>query len=128
MTQAKLADFMTSNPISFPADASLGAARRAMDRYKVRHLLVRDNELIVGVISDRELAVLEAMDEIDDDAAPARLAMQPEPYHVKIEETIGTVCKQMIENHIGSVVVLDDEMVVGIFTTTDALRVLQEIC
>lgn len=127
MSKATLADFMTAKPMSFPSDASIAAARRAMEQFQIRHLLVRKDEQIVGVISDRELSVLEAMDEIVNDQAPARLAMTPDPYRVPLSEPLASVAAQMANQGIGSVLVVDDDLVVGIFTTTDALRALERL-
>lgn len=116
---------MSQPPLSFPRDAQLGSAVRAMKELHIRHLLVRESDTIVGIVSERELNVVATIPEIDSERGTLDLAMTPDPYAVSSDEPLKNVIGYMYEHKIGSAVVIDDGNVVGLFTTTDALRALK---
>jgi acetoin utilization protein AcuB len=53
--------------------------------------------------------------------------MSTEVYTVPPEKALGEVAARMVERKYGCAVVVRDGEVIGIFTTTDALRVLVSI-
>jgi len=56
-----LGEFMTPDPISLPATATLYEAGVLMARHGIRHLLVCDGGKLAGVISERSLFALQRM-------------------------------------------------------------------
>jgi acetoin utilization protein AcuB len=53
--------------------------------------------------------------------------MSTNVYVVPPERPVGEVAAKMVESKLGSAVVMREDRVVGIFTTTDAVRVLMGI-
>lgn len=51
-----ISEYMTSNPITIPADLFLPHARRLLNEYQIRHLPVVDRDMrLVGIVTDRDL-------------------------------------------------------------------------
>jgi acetoin utilization protein AcuB len=119
--------FMTPNPHCIGGDQSLAAAHSRMRDLKVRHLPVLAGGRLVGILSERDLLFAEGFPRID--AANARVdeAMTQAVYVVPPERPVGEVAATMAERRYGCAVVAREGHVVGIFTTTDALRVIMGI-
>jgi acetoin utilization protein AcuB len=115
---------MTRLPITIGVDQSLASARELMDRYSIRHLPVLELGRLVGIVSERELDLLLTAPEVDPHGASVRRAMRKDVLTVSPEDPLGDVAEQMHERKAGSAIVCRGGDVVGVFTTTDALRVL----
>lgn len=121
--------FMTPAPETIAADLTLAQARERMFQIHARHLpVVQDGEL-VGIVSERDIALCEA---IDGDLArlQVRQAMTPQPFTCGPEARLYAVAEEMAAHKYGSAIVVDREHpghVVGVFTTTDALRALAQL-
>jgi acetoin utilization protein AcuB len=119
---AKIADVMTRVPVTIGAQQPLTEARALMDRYQIRHLPVMDLGRMVGVVSARELDLLA----LDAEQLPVSMAMATEVLTAEPDETVASVVAKMAERKAGSAVVVRHGDVVGVFTTIDALRVLED--
>lgn len=121
--------FMTPAPETIAADLTLAQARGRMFQINARHLpVVQDGEL-VGILSDRDIALVEAI-EGDLERLLVRQAMSPVPFTCGPGAHLHAVAAEMAAHKYGSAIVVDREHpghVVGVFTTTDALRALAEI-
>ena len=120
---------MTKAPRSIEPHQPVELARKWMDELRVRHLPVRDSGKIVGILSDRDLnLVLGATTGSRGDKGPSVTvedAMISEVRSVAESRQVGDVAREMLEHHVGSVLVMGaDGVLVGIFTDSDALRVL----
>lgn len=117
---------MTPFPYSIDADASIDSARRLMHEHGIRHLPVTEGGAIVGVVSERDLAVFTAVRAGRRGArAPAvRQVYTADPYVVDLSEPLDNVLAVMAERHIGSAIVTRKGRLAGVFTATDACRVL----
>jgi acetoin utilization protein AcuB len=98
-----------------------------MREFRLRHLPVLDGGKLVGIVSQRDLFFVETLRDVDPANVPVEDAMTAEVYVVPPERALGEVAAKMVERKYGCAVVVRGEHVVGIFTTTDALRVLVEI-
>lgn len=117
---------MTEEPVSISADVSIGDAREIMRSWGMRHLPVIENDKLVGVLSDRD--ILQALSTQTSVKTEARKVMSKSPYRVNQHVSVATVAQVMAENKFGCAIVTDDqEKIVGIFTTVDALHLLARI-
>jgi acetoin utilization protein AcuB len=116
--------YMTANPVVISSDRTLAEAHRLMRDKKIRHLPVVDDGRLVGVVSQRDLYLLETLHTVSPDAERVREAMTAEPYTVAPDAALEQVALQMAEHKYGSAIVLERGVVVGLFTTVDALRAL----
>ncbi len=119
--------FMTPNPRTIDAAASVGEARALMVELNARHLPVVRNGELVGILSQRDLLRLETA--TNPEAAKGRVgdAMSAPPFTVAPEEALARVAKAMAKQKIGSAVVVRGGKPIGIFTTTDALHALADV-
>jgi acetoin utilization protein AcuB len=125
MRQAPIRRHMSKAPVAIAHDAKLAQAVALMQAHGVRHLPVLDGERIIGIVSERDLAIVEALVPEDWEDCPVAEAMTPEPYCVAGLTPLGKVARVMAEHRYGCVIVTDDtHALCGLFTTTDALRCL----
>jgi acetoin utilization protein AcuB len=121
----RVRDYMTHDPRTIGADETLMAAHRTMRAFSVRHLPVIDGEhRPVGIVTERDLRILESFPQIDPLATTVRVAMTSTPFTVQPGDALDWVAAEMGKRRVGSAVVIEDGRVVGMFTTTDAMRLL----
>ena len=119
-------EFTTPCPVCVSPKTSLSSVSNLMNKHGIRHITVVDNAIPVGVISERDLRVVEKF--------PAWMSFQvgdvmtKDPYSVSYDEKIDAAALEMSRRKIGSAVVLNEVgEIFGIFATTDALNALVEI-
>lgn len=114
-----MADLMTIAPQTIGAEVSIAAARRMMADFGVRHLPVRADGRLVGVVSESDL------DHTHKAAhRPVVEVMNPKPLVVTPFADAADVASAMAEGKSDAAIVVDNERVIGIFTSTDAARAL----
>lgn len=117
-------NYMTATPHAINSEAAVEEATKLMDKIMVRHLPVMKNGRVFGVVSDRDIRHtsinprMTKVSEICEDHA----------FEVPPWTPVDEVAKTMAERKIGSALIIDDEKLVGIFTTTDALKALVDVC
>jgi acetoin utilization protein AcuB len=116
--------FMTRAPYTVGSDQAMSVAHRLMRTHDLRHLPVLTEGRLVGLVSERDLAIVEALRRLDLDKATVDKAMVREPYCVSPGASLVAVARAMAACRHGAAVVVDDGNVVGIFTTVDALLAL----
>lgn len=119
---------MTPFPHVVQADDSLLVARTLMVEHQVRHLPVKDGNRLVGVLTDRDLkrALDPDLGLPPKDELFVRDALVSDAYVVESTAPLDEVLAHLVEHHIGSVLVTKHGRLVGIFTATDACRVLYQ--
>ncbi|HEU4727100.1 MAG TPA: CBS domain-containing protein [Kofleriaceae bacterium] len=118
---------MTAQPWTIDFDASLHEADRLMREHQIRHLPVLEDGNLVGVVSERDLRLLEAADGTAASSSPVHRAMTERPFLVTADTALDEVAAIMGEHKYGSVIVMGHDGVEGIFTAVDACRALAEI-
>jgi acetoin utilization protein AcuB len=119
--------YMTPMPCTIGPTRSLAAARKAMLGHVIRHLPVLDGARIVGLLSERDLFLVESVPGVNPTVTRVEEAMVANPYVVSPDMTVAEVVETLIEHKYGSAVVCEDDRVVGVFTTVDALRALSDL-
>jgi acetoin utilization protein AcuB len=120
-----ISQFMTSGPFTIGREQSLAAAKQLMNKSHVRHLPVLHGGKLVGMISERELDVIEALP--GSKQLSVEDAMVPDVYLTSADAPLDTVAAEMARLKVGSAVVVKDDIVVGVFTAVDGLRALAEV-
>lgn len=117
---------MTGQPQAIEAESSLSEAQETMSRHGIRHLPVTEGGEIVGLLSDRDLKL--ALDPIVEFPRPGQVrdVMVRDPYIVHPDAPLDEVLLTLSERRIGCALVADGAGLAGIFTTTDAARMLGE--
>lgn len=120
-------DYMTPAPHSIARNRSLSVAGRMMRDNHVRHLPVLDGSRMVGVVSERDLLLVESLPGVNPTDARVEEAMVQDIFTVAPETPVADVIETMIDRKLGSAIVLENERLVGVFTTVDALRALRHL-
>jgi acetoin utilization protein AcuB len=122
-----LMKYMTTTPHSIGADQPLAEASSMMKKYQIRHLPVLKAGQLCGILSDRDLKMALGITGVDAEKTTVQEIAFEDPYLVHPETKLNEVIKTMAEKRIGSALVMDHHKLVGIFTTTDALRAFEEL-
>jgi acetoin utilization protein AcuB len=122
-----VASVMTPFPFSVDAADPLAAADALMERHGIRHVPVIEQGRIAGLVTDRDLAlfgnpVLRGEPDVRVGQVCAR-----DPYVVDLHTPIDRVVLAMAERRIEAAVVTREGRLAGIFTSSDACRILGEV-
>jgi acetoin utilization protein AcuB len=115
---------MTPSPFSIGRDQSMASAAVRMREHGVRHLPVLHGGHVVGVVSERDLALVESLPGVDPHALEVAEAMTADPYEVAPTDRLAPVLAHMAAHKLGTALVVDGGHCVGIITTTDVVRAL----
>ncbi len=128
MTSApSIGSFMTKSPTLAERSTTMARALRVMEEQGIRHLPILDGQRLVGCVSERELKIVENMRGVDSALCIVGDFILGPPYSVSPDASLREVARTMAEKKYGSAVVVEGERVVGVFTTTDALRALASL-
>jgi CBS domain-containing protein len=118
---------MTPFPWSIDIDEPIGRAREMMEENEIHHLPVTDQGALVGVITGREVALGEALAKARGGAAVrVREVCVLHAYVVADTEPLDRVVATLARERIGSALVTRRGKLVGVFTVTDACRLLAD--
>lgn len=126
-TELTIGRFMRVHPVTVAPCETLRSAHHIMHTHHVRHLPVVDAGQVVGIVSERDLAMVESITGQDPDRLTVESAMTPEPLVVQATAPLYDVVRAMAKGRLGCCVVGDTGHVEGIFTTVDALEALAEL-
>lgn len=127
MKRITVRDYMSATVHSVGCDQTLTAAHEVMRQHAIRHLPVLEGGKLAGVLSLRDLHLIQTLPGTDPRTITVDAAMTDDIYTVDPTDELQQVAREMAVRKIGSAVVVNHrQQVVGIFTTTDALRALAD--
>jgi acetoin utilization protein AcuB len=129
MTKAipSVQEYMTTSPHSIGVDQPLTRAHVMMREHRIRHLPVLHGGTLVGMLTERDLSLVESLKDVDPSKVTVEDAMSSVVYAVSPDARLDEVVRIMGEHKYGSAVVMQNSKVVGIFTTVDICRALAEL-
>jgi len=127
MLMPPISRYMTRQPWTIEPGATLTAAHEVMRSHAIRHLPVMDAGKLVGIVSERDLHLIETLPDADPDEVTVDDAMTETVYVARPTDEVAEVVDRMAAQKLGSVVVMQDRRVEGIFTSIDALFVLSNV-
>ncbi len=118
---------MTAFPCAIAADERLARARDMMEENHVRHLPVTRAGRLASVVSSLE--VEQALESKRGQAAGLKVGdvCSHDAYIVDVAMPLDEVLEEMARRRIDCALVVKEERLVGIFTTTDACLALAEL-
>jgi acetoin utilization protein AcuB len=119
--------YMTTSPHSVGRDQPLLQAHALMNTHQIRHLPVLDGGVLIGLITDRDLHLIETLRDVDPKTVSVEDAMTTSVYSVSPNTPLDEVVDTMAEHKYGCAVVMQNAHVVGIFTTVDVCRAFGEL-
>jgi len=121
-----ISTYMTPQPHSIGQEQTLSAAAAQMRELGVRHLPVLHGGKLTGLLSDRDIRLVEALPGVDPAVVRVEEAMSLEPYHAAPATSVAVVAAEMARRKYGAAVIMDGNRLVGMFTTVDAMKILAE--
>lgn len=120
---------MTRAPRVVDALEDVRTTQALMDQYGIRHLPVIEDGKLLGIVSERDLrAAMAFLSQTRGEIGPPVMALcSRDPLVVAPTDRIDAVADQMGNRRLGSAVVVDDDVVIGIVTTVDICRVLAQL-
>jgi len=122
-----LQKYMTTTPHSIGVDQTLAKAHEMMREHGIRHLPVLTGGRLVGLVTERDLRLVESLKDVDPHVVKVEDAMSTSVYAVRPDSPLDEVVGTMGQKKYGSAVVMQNEKVVGMFTTVDICRAFAEL-
>lgn len=125
-------EWMSPDPLSVTPDATIAEARELMAAEGFRHLPVVSGERLIGIISDRDVAIVDGalraalrrheVASLLNDERPVESVMSSEPLVIGPDADIGDAARLLVSRRISALPVVDDGgALVGIITSVDCL-------
>lgn len=116
-----IGQYMVRSPKVADPSMRVSDALTFLRELRIRHLPVVESHRLVGIVSERDLIGASPSKRVGD-------IMKKRVFVASSKTPLSEVAAEMASNKIGSAVIVDmHNHVIGIFTTTDALRILAEI-
>lgn len=127
MSMPAISRYMTRQVWTIERSASLAEAHALMRAHRIRHLPIMQAGELVGIVSLRDLHLLETIAEFPLESVQVDEAMTARPFVVTSDMPLDDVAEIMAEHKYGSAIVLGRDGVEGIFTAVDACRALADV-
>jgi len=134
MAKTKVGDWMTPNPITIDASATIVDAINLLKERNIRRVPVMKDGHLAGILTERMLLSYSASKAGAHDAwelqylfarTPVTEAMNPKPFTVTPDTDLADAAQLIRERKLNGVTVVDERGdLLGIFTTTNALEAL----
>jgi acetoin utilization protein AcuB len=119
--------YMTAAPHSIGSEQTIATASSRMREHHIRHLPVLHGGRLLGILTDRDVSLIETFRDVDPTKVSVEEAMTEQPYSVSPEAPLDEVVETMASKKYGSAVIVQNHKVVGIFTTVDACEALGQL-
>ncbi len=133
----KVQDIMTRDPVTVEADWPVRKARDLARELGLRRMPVLDGGTLVGIITDRDLRVIETIsgaasfvEKYHDflmRTISVRQAMTPDPHTVVPDTDLVEVARMTRDLRVGGLPVVEDGLLVGMITRTDLIGLLIDL-
>lgn len=123
-----IGDVMTSSPVSLDIESSAAQAQVMMSDKGIRHLPITRDDKPVSIITDRDinLAMAATKDLMRADELLIEDVCALQTYMVEESTPLVEVVGHMAKTQIGSTIITRNGELAGIFTVTDACRLLSD--
>jgi CBS domain-containing protein len=115
-------DLMTTGAVTLEAGASLQAAAAAMRDSDVGSVVVMDHGEVAGIVTDRDLVVRAAADGFDMTATTLKTTSTDSVFTVAPDDPVEDALRLMREHAVRRIVVVDDDVPVGVLSIGDMAR------
>lgn len=126
MNDNMIGTYMVTHPFSVEPNHSVKAAAPLLREKHIRHLPVIKDKKLVGIVSERDIRAALALPQ--GNILTIGDIMTSDVYVATLTTPLSEVAYEMAEQKLGSALIVNSKkQVVGIFTTTDALRILSTL-
>jgi acetoin utilization protein AcuB len=130
MKQIQVADWMTESVLAVETFDSISIARQLMAKHRINQLPVLDNDVLVGIVTDRDLRdayptsmMIDRGEAIDRfaDSVTVEEVMSHDVFTVRPDTPLKKAVGLLRRHRIGSLPVVKNKNLVGIITRSDIL-------
>jgi CBS domain-containing protein len=115
----KASDIMSSNVTSLELDASVEVAAQLMKQYNIGSIPICDNKKVVGIVTDRDIAIRSVAESQDLKHQKVSEIMTTDPVVGSTEMSVHEVSKLMSNKQIRRLPIVKDNNLVGIVALGD---------
>lgn len=116
-------DIMTESTLSVDSSATAHEAAKMMEDASVGSIMVMENNVPIGIITDRDFAIKVTAHAYPIDT-PVKRIMSTPLIGIGPDESISIAADMMSIHHIRKLPVIHDDKVIGIITATDLVNQL----
>ncbi len=120
-------DFMKPETITVSPNASVGEAIAVMDKFRIHHLLVMQDDNFKGLIEGRDLIFFGTYSQQSLNTKKVSEVMRTKVPMIYESTDVGGVLEMMITHHLTAIPIVGNGRIVGILTETDLLKLFQAI-
>jgi acetoin utilization protein AcuB len=129
----RVADYMTSEPVSVTEDMTMKDAVELLRQHRIRHLPVVQGRVLVGIVSDSDIrkaspSLLSGVDMSEYEEVlgntPISRVMTREPFTVTADTELRDAVQLILDKRVGALPVVNGKELIGIFTDSHGLSVL----
>jgi acetoin utilization protein AcuB len=130
MKQIRVADWMTESVLAVETFDSISIARQLMAKHRINQLPVLDNDVLVGIVTDRDVRdayptsmMIDRGEAIDRfaDSVTVEEVMSHDVFTVRPDTSLKKAVGLLRRHRIGSLPVVRNKSLVGIITRSDIL-------
>jgi acetoin utilization protein AcuB len=125
-------EWMSPDPVTVTPQTTVADARTLLSEHGFRHLPVVDGGVLVGIVSDRDVAInpralraavrSHTVGDLVDDDRTVEAVMSRDPHVVDAEATLDAAARLLVSRQISALPVIDDgRALIGIITVVDCL-------
>ena len=118
-----IADVMNKSIVSVDATMTINESAKMMEDTKVGAVIVMEDNMPVGIVTDRDFAVKVAAHAYQI-TSPIKQIMSTPLFSINSDESVRTAADLMHERGIMKLPVIKDENIVGIITARDIVNLL----
>ncbi len=122
MTSTMVRDVMTARPTSIASDALVVEAARRMVAEDVGSLPVVSEEVVVGMVTDRDLVLHVLAKDLDPHKVSVGVVCTQNPVTVGPDEPLDVALQRMAKDQVRRLPVVSDGRLVGILAQADIAR------
>ena len=123
MDRDTVAHWMTQRVLTIAPQEKLTAACALMQQHRIRSIPVMDNGKVVGIISDRDISAhLSNLDSLDVAQVITAKLITTTP-----QTSIRDAARLLCELKVGAMLVIEEERLAGIISTSDLLEALVDL-
>jgi len=123
-----ISEVMTSHIHTIGSDQTVDHARHMMQELGIHHLPVLKGGRMIGILTARALKLAYIVDGQKVPSLKVSEVCEEDVYTAQLNESLSAVATEMFKRHAVCCIIVDDrEKIVGIFTATDACRLLSEL-
>jgi len=130
LSKLKVADIMVKDPLFSTPDEKISVTELLMVRKNIGGLPVvksRKNKQLIGIITQRDIRLIRFAVSLESSNTTVKDLMTPEPFTVKVDNTIKFVLEKMFNKKIQRLpVVNDNNELVGLVLQNEILKKLLE--